>query len=175
MQASIVGSINSRNSNNAQLLVETNSKWVLNLSKTSLNKRQISVLAKRLNFAIAPRHIPNIDYITAIESVCHKLKEEDAGELRADINSLLRRAQVSKYNLTKQESIGLSQLKKDKDSVVLTADKGVAMVVMDKEDYIKNVESLFAQPACRTVDRDPTSQIKAKLLNKLMKIKRTPT
>ena len=44
--------------------------------------------------------------------MCHKLKEEDAEELRADVNSLFRRSQVPKPNLTKQESIGLAQLKK---------------------------------------------------------------
>ena len=76
-----------------------------------------------------------MDYITAIESVCPKLKEEDAMELRADINLLLRRGKVPKDNLSKQERIGLSQLKMDKDRIILTADKGVAMVVMDREDY----------------------------------------
>ena len=102
----------------------------------------------------------------------HKFKEEDAGELRADINSLLRRAQVPKPNLSKHESIGLAQLKKDKDRVVLTADKGVAIVVMEKEDYTQKAESLLAQPAYRTIDRDPTRKIKAKLINTLRKIKK---
>ena len=55
-------------------------------------------------------------------------------ELRADVNSLLRRAKVPKANITKQERIGLSQLKKDKDRVILTADKGVDMLVMDREE-----------------------------------------
>ena len=82
-----------------------------------------------------------------MESICHKLKEEDAEEFRADINSLLRRGQV---NLSKQESIRLARLKKNKERVVLTADKGVAMVVMDKEDYIQRAESLLAQPVYRT-------------------------
>ena len=44
-------------------------------------------------------------------------------ELRADINSLLRKGKVPKPNLTKQERIGLTQLKKDQDRVILTADK----------------------------------------------------
>ena len=94
--------------------------------------------------------------------MCQKLKEEDTGELRTDINSLHRRLQVPKPNLSKQESIGLAQLKKDKDRVVLTGNKGVAMVVMDREDYIQKAESLLVQPAYRTIDRDPTSKIKAK-------------
>ena len=49
------------------------------------------------------------------------------------------------------------------------------MVVMDKEDYIEKAESLLVQPAHRTIDRDPTSQMKAKLIKKLRKIKRVPT
>ena len=62
---------------------------------------------------------------------------------RADINSLLRREQVPKPNLSKQENIRLAQLKNDKDRVVLTANKGVAMVVMDKEDYIQKAVLLL--------------------------------
>ena len=41
-------------------------------------------MAKGPNFAIAPNKIPNVDYITAVESMCQKLKEEDAEELRAE-------------------------------------------------------------------------------------------
>ena len=29
------------------------------------------------------------------------------------------------------------ELKRDRDRIVLTADKGVAMVIMDRQDYIK--------------------------------------
>ena len=43
---------------------------------------------------------------------------------------------------------------------------------MDKEDYIKNTESLLAQPAYKTIDRDPTSKIKTKLFTTLRKIKK---
>ena len=121
---------------------------------------QESVLAKRPNFAITPVNIPNVDYTTAIESVCPKLKEEDTMELRADINSLLRRAKVPKDNLTKQERIGLSQLKKDKDRVILTADKGVAMVVMDREDYNNKAQELRNSPAYRSLPRDDYQQNK---------------
>ena len=108
---------------------------------------QKSVLAKGPNFSITPKYIPNVDYITAVESMCSKLKEEDAMELRSNINSLLRKAQAPKPNLTKQESVGLAQHKKDKDRVILTADKGVAMVVMDKEEYVNKAQELLAQPA----------------------------
>ena len=55
---------------------------------------------------------------------------------------------------------------------MLIADKGVAMAVMDKEDYIQKAESLLVQLAYRTIDRDPTSKIKAKLITTLRRIKR---
>ena len=65
-----------------------------------------------------------MDYTTAVESMCGKLKEEDAMALRTDINALLRKAKVPKPNLTEEERRGLAQLKKDKDKLVLIVDKG---------------------------------------------------
>ena len=58
-------------------------------------------------------------------------------ELRADINGLLRGGQEPKPNLNKAEVKALAELKRDKDGIVLTVDKGVAMVVLDKENYIE--------------------------------------
>ena len=46
--------------------------------------------------------------------------------LRTDINALLRKAKPPKPNLTREERRGLTQLKRDKDKVVLTANKGWA-------------------------------------------------
>ena len=162
----------SNNNNNTSQLHDNNNKWVINLFKTRLTEGQVSVLAKGPNFAITPKYIPNVDYITAVESMCSKLKEEDAMALRSDINALLRKSKVPKPNLTRQESIGLAQLKKDKDRVILTADMGVAMVVMDREDYISKVQQLLAKPAYRPIPRDPTNKVKAQLITKLRKIKK---
>ena len=46
--------------------------------------------------------------------MCSKLREDEAMELRADINALLRKSKAPKSNITKEERIGLAQLKKDK-------------------------------------------------------------
>ena len=43
---------------------------------------------------------------------------------------------------------------------------------MGREDYIKKAELFLVQPAYRTIDRDPTNKIKAKLINTLRKIKK---
>ena len=55
---------------------------------------------------------------------------------------------------------------------MLTADKGVAMVVMDKKEYIDKATNLLSQPAYRTIERDPTNKLKAKLITLLRKLKR---
>ena len=35
------------------------------------------------------------------------------------------------------------KLRKDKNRIIITADKGVSMVVMDREDYIRKAEELL--------------------------------
>ena len=56
--------------------------------------------------------------------------------------------------------------------MVLTVDKGVAMVVLDKEGYIQKAQNLLVQSAYKTIERDPTNKIKAKLIQILSRIKR---
>ena len=50
-----------------------NPKWVINLSSKPLTQAQRSVLAKGPNFAVTPRHPPNLEYIMTIEAACTKL------------------------------------------------------------------------------------------------------
>ena len=69
------------NSNNQVGNNKQDNMWVINLSKTELTPAQKSVLGKGPNFAMTPNNIPNLDYITAIETMCSKLKEEYVAEL----------------------------------------------------------------------------------------------
>ena len=45
----------------------------------------------------------------------------------------------------------------------------MALVVIDKEDYIQKAESLLTQPAYETIDRDLTYKIKAELITTQIK------
>ena len=150
---------------------EPNPKWVINLSNKPLTPAQRSVLAKGPNFAVTPRQPPNLEYITAIEAACTKLSQQDAEELRADINRVLRSSHPPKPNLTKAQNIALRELKRHRDRIVLTADKVVAMVVMDKKDYINKSNQLLNQNTYKVISKDPTNTIKNKLINILKGIK----
>ena len=103
---------------------EPNPKWVINLSSKPLTPAQRSLLAKGPNFVATPRHPLNLEYITAIEAACTKLSQQDAEELRADINQVLRFLPPPKPNLTKVQNSAIRELKRDRDCIVLTADKG---------------------------------------------------
>ena len=86
---------------------------------------------------VSPKHPPNLEYITAIEAACTKLSLQKAEELRADINRVLRSSHPPKPNLTKAQNLALRELKRDRDCIVFTADKRLAMVIMDRQDYIR--------------------------------------
>ena len=124
-------SINQNTNDNA------NKKWVIHLSSTPLTSTQDVLLAHGPDFVMAHLNPPYLECIAAIECVWQSLNTNEAEELRADIYRALRHSQPSKPNLRKEELKALTQLKTDKEHVVLTGDKGVALVVMDRQEYIK--------------------------------------
>ena len=146
----------------------SHNKLVINLSSTPLSQAKESLLSKGPNYVVAPN--PHLEYITSIESACQKLDHQEAEEIKANINRILRSSHLLKLNLTKEELMPLAELRKDSNRIVLTVDKGVAMVVMDRKDYIDKATTFLSQPAYRTIDRDPTNQLKAKLITLLRNI-----
>ena len=92
-------------------------------------------MSKGLNFALAHNNPPNVEFISAIESACQKLTEQDTQELRLEVNTILRKAKPPKSNISREEKKALKELMEDQDRMVLTADKAMALVVMDRKEY----------------------------------------
>ena len=67
--------------------------------------------------------------------------------------------------------MALRELKSDRNCIVLTAEKGVTMVIMDRQNYIKKVNTLLNQNTYRAFPRDPTTTIKSKLISILKRVK----
>ena len=112
-------------------------KWVVNLSSVPLTPKQESLLVKGPNFSLAPLNHPNVEFISAIELVCQNLLDQDFQEFRVETNVLPRKAKALKSNITKEECKTLKELRGEQERIVLTADKGVAKVVLDKKDYVE--------------------------------------
>ena len=147
-------------------------KWVINLSNTTLTEDQESLLKYGPNFAITPQRPPFEEYIKAIETACQSLDAKSAEELRSDVYRVLRHPHQLRPNFSKGEMAAIKQLKADKDRIILTADKGVALVIMERKDYIEKAQQLLQDPnTYKTIPTDPTTKLKNRLITKLKKIK----
>ena len=129
--------------------------------------------ARGPKFVIKPKGPPVEEYITAIEKTCPKLDKGEADELRVEVKKALKRSQskTRSFNITKEENQALQELKKDRERVILTADKGVALVVMNKDDYIKKSEELLNTTTYKKINEDPTNKQKTRLISILKNIK----
>ena len=144
--------------NTIQSTAQSNSsELVFNLSSTPLFKAKESLLSKGPNYAVAPKNLP--PWIHYFYRISHQ-------------KVVLRSCQPPKPNLNKEELKALTELRKNSNMIVLTVDKGVAMVVMDKKDYIDKTTNILSQLAYGTIDRDQTNKLKEKHVTLLMKIKR---
>ena len=135
-------------------------KWVHNPSKTPLTEAQQKVLTHGPNFALVTKEPPISKYVSQIERECQQLKQGKAEELWGEIKSILKNIYPPKPNIAKEEAKAIQELKKDKEKIILTTDKGVSMVVMDKEEYIKKSEELLKQPSYKELMADPTTKYK---------------
>ena len=91
--------------------------------------------------------------------------------VKGEIKQLLMKKHTIKPNIHKEEYQVLKQQKKDNTRMVLTADKGVSMVVMDWEENIQKSEELLNQPSYKILQAVPTTKYKNKLISLLRSIK----
>ena len=132
---------------------------------------QEKALAHGPNFVITTKEPPVSEYILQIERVCQQLEKGKAEELQGEIKQILKKTQPPIPNITREEAKAIEELRRDKERVILTADKGVSMVVMDTEDYIRKSEELLNQPTYKLLSSDPTTKHKNRLISILKSIK----
>ena len=101
--------------------------------------------------------------------MCHKLNHQDSEDLWLEINGILNGSYPHKSNLNKAGHKAIQKLKKDKNRVLLTMEKGSAMVVMDRQDCINKAENLKEEPTHRSI---PTNKYSAKLISIFQKDKK---
>ncbi|XP_072401183.1 uncharacterized protein [Diabrotica undecimpunctata] len=134
-------------------------KLVYNFSNLELNEATTSVLSKGFNFAVAPARIPVENIISEVESSITNIPPETAEIIRQDVSQILRTAKPPKRNLTREEKEALRDLQKNKEIIVLPADKGNATVVMNIDDYDKKLTDLLNDTAYEKIATDPTTYL----------------
>ena len=147
-------------------------KWVINLASAPLSQVQASLLAHGPGYAVTPKQPLYGDYIVAIEKACGTMEPNSAEQLRAEIRGALKQTHPTRRNINREEVQALVELKRDSSKVILTADKGVALVIMDKPDYnTKAQELLDDKKTYKEINADPTNKLKTKRISLLKKIK----
>ena len=164
-------SLTSTTTTNTTMAQNLRSRWVINMSKKPLMEAQENLLAHGPNFAITPRNPPIGEYIAAVEQTCQNMAQGEAEELRAEVKAVLKKIQHPKANITREEQKVMNELKKDTNRVILTADKGTCLVVMDKEEYINKAQDLLKEDTYRVIPDDPTNKQENKLIQLFKKIK----
>ena len=86
-----------------------------------------------------------------------------AEELQVETSRVLKHECHLKPNITWEEARALEEVKQEKSRVILAADKGVTVVVLDKQEYINKAQDLLAQGT----HKDPDNKDKNKLINML--------
>ena len=114
---------------------------------------------------------PIVECVTAVEKICQKLVQGEAEELRGRVKAISKKVQPPRQNITMEEQKAITKIKKDDTRITLTADKGISLVLMNKEDFVKKADDLLNQPTYRTISSDPTTKYKNELFNLLKTIK----
>ena len=163
--------LDSRSTTSPSAADNLRNRWVVNMSKIPFMEAQENLLTHGPNFAITPKSPPIGEYIAVVEQACQNMAQGEAEELRAEVKAVLKKSQPPKANITKEEQKAMIELKKDTNRVILTADKGTCLVVMDKEEYINKAQDLLKEDTYRIIPEDPTNKQKNKLIQLLKKIK----
>ena len=81
--------LNRNSYNNNINMVDITKKWVVNMSNSPPTEAQTSLLARRPDFEVVPRHSPKREYVAAVEEVCLHLPSKVAAKLRTDTSKHL--------------------------------------------------------------------------------------
>jgi hypothetical protein len=161
---------------------------VINISKTELNEKEVKLLSKGLKFAVKDKKTDTYDILTNFELTCQQLNNLIVSEVEKGIEKDLKmdkkqiffqsfqrtamdyvkNVKKGENSLSQDELETLKILSRNKDLVIAKADKGNAVVVQDKQEYIeKMVEVLSDKTKFECIPDDPTIERESKLQRSL--------
>jgi hypothetical protein len=120
-------------------------KWVINLSN------EIDLLRKGLNFVGTPRRVPKKEILASVEQGVKDLTDEAKNDIRAGVFSILKHAKpLSAQNLTWGGKKAIKDLRSEDTIIITKADKGNAVVIMDKAKYTDQVNEMLGDQTVYT-------------------------
>jgi len=157
-----------------------NQKWVLNISSKTIPEHVMNFLSLGEKFAL-PLNVNNsrdrLDTTLAIvknfEASSQKIPERVVDKVRSSlVNILKKNLQNNKHvnyidaRLQKEYIVCNRFLRNNDDIFVTKADKGQVTVIMDRTDYIKQMENMLDdETTYRHIKNNPLRKITVKLDN----------
>lgn len=129
--------------------------YVKNLSSQVLSEGEEQFLNKGLNFALPNKTIPVVDIISELEVAISTIPREDQNTVRTASKKILQKCIATERRNKNDKSAIILRSLKNKDCVYVKADKGNALVILDREDYISRVENLICEGPYVEVKKNP--------------------
>ena len=162
------------------------SKVIFNLSSRVLSKDEKEVLSLGLDFGLVPRKINYVKYFLSFEKLCCTLKtcalygNETLESIFNRISVIARDAYRNALRNKEGETPSninnialLSNLKEDKDIIIVRPDKGRGVVLMDRQGYKEKMLNILSDTTkFRCLDVDISSHI-MRLKDRLNRILRS--
>ena len=101
-------------------------------------------MKKGLNFAITPEKVPVDDFVVNIEEACSKVPTNQAEGLRNEAVAIISNHKIRESNIMKNERKAIKELSKNKEILILPADKGRATVLLDRTTYEEKMLSMLS-------------------------------
>ncbi|CAF1620469.1 unnamed protein product [Didymodactylos carnosus] len=159
-------------------------KLVYNLSDKELTHPQLKLLGRGWKFCIEQKMNETLNVKTEIEYGMQIIKQKIpegnpswikiCDQIKIIANDMLKRTEKKSIgNLSNEELQALRELKLDKTIVILKADKGNAVVIMNKKDYVEKVNEMLKVSKKFIVGNvDETMEEEQKINRRLTQLKR---
>ena len=123
--------------------------------------------------------VPLTEYTAATKRICDELGKNTTGkdctEIYQKTKEILqhyKKGHTHTHNITRKEQKAIKTLREDASCVVLTADKGVALVVMDKSQYIDKCMALLDDTKVYKLCKDTTKKLHRDIQEALQQLNR---
>lgn len=139
---------NSNSSSSGISLFLSRFKNVVNLSSCNFDPSVFNLLNKGFNFALAPKKIPINDIICNIKYGIRDFPDNVKEAIRKDCAIVLKKAKPPKRKLNRVEFLALIVLRENPNIIILKVDKGGAVVILDKSDYVNKIIDHLSNSGC---------------------------
>ncbi|CAF2836981.1 unnamed protein product [Rotaria sp. Silwood2] len=128
------------------------------------SEQQLKVLEKGLKHVPTPKSINLVVIITNVETSRNSIPKIIKQSAISEVTEFVQKWRTPKQrNLTKNEEKMLKQIKSIEHIVIVSADKGGRIVILNKDDYVSKMEEKLRDKKIYMQVTDPTNSIKTAL------------